>query len=88
MYWARLDKIYYVNTKRDAAKINFDDDFIYNELKLSIEHRRLPTIQLLRDEAQFAFNQWCDSIEKKVLIIELNISTYTSNFQLQDVHGG
>jgi len=64
IYWARLDKIYYANTKKDAAEINFDDEFIYNELDLSIEQRQLPTVQLLRDEAQIAFIQWRDSTDR------------------------
>jgi len=64
IYWARPDKIYYANTKKDAAKINFDDDFIYNELELPISNRKLPTIQLLRDEAQIAFSNWMDSTKK------------------------
>lgn len=64
IYWARLDKIYYANTKKDAAEINFDDEFIYNELDLSIERRQLPTVQLLRDEAQIAFIQWRDNTDK------------------------
>ena len=64
IYWARPDKIYYANTKQDAAKINFDDHFIYSEINLSINERTLPTIQLLRDEAQTAFTQWQESTEK------------------------
>ena len=66
IYWARLDKIYYANTKKDAAEINFDDDFIYSELGLSIEERKLPTVQILRDEAKIAFTKWSESTSKKV----------------------
>lgn len=65
IYWARPSMIYYANTKKDAADINFDDDFIYNELDLSIDQRKLPTIQLLRDEAQIAFKKWSESTMKK-----------------------
>ena len=64
IYWARPAKIYYANTKRDAADIDFDDVFIYNELDLAIDQRKLPTIQLLRDEAQVAFSQWRESAQK------------------------
>ena len=64
IYWARPDKIYFANTKKDAAEINFDDDFIYNELDLSITQRKLPTIQLLRDEALIAFSKWMASKNK------------------------
>ncbi|MDC0479945.1 nucleoside deaminase [Candidatus Marinimicrobia bacterium] len=64
IYWARPDKIYYANTKQDASNINFDDQFIYSELDVSIAERKLPTIQLLRNEAQTAFIQWQESTEK------------------------
>ena len=64
IYWARPAKIYYANTKKDAADIDFDDVFIYDELDLAIDQRKLPTIQLLQDEAQIAFSQWRDSTNK------------------------
>jgi tRNA(Arg) A34 adenosine deaminase TadA len=58
IYWARLNAIYFGNSKKDAAEINFDDNFIYDEFDISLNERKLPTIQLLRDEAQSAFIQW------------------------------
>ena len=64
IYWARPDRIYFANTRKDAADINFDDNFIYNELDVSISQRKLPTTQLLRDEAQMAFTQWRESTAK------------------------
>ena len=64
IYWARSDRIYFANTREDAADINFDDNFIYNELDVSISQRKLPTTQLLRDEAQMAFTQWRESTAK------------------------
>ena len=64
IYWARPDRIYFANTREDAADINFDDNFIYNELDVSTSQRKLPTTQLLRDEAQMAFTQWRESTAK------------------------
>lgn len=64
IYWARPAKIYYANTKEDAANISFDDSFIYTELNLPKEERQLPTVQLLRDEALLAFSQWRESTRK------------------------
>ena len=64
IYWARPDRIYFANTREDAADINFDDNFIYNELDVSISQRKLPTTQLLRDEAQMAFTRWRESTAK------------------------
>lgn len=65
IYWARPDKIYYANTKEDAAAINFDDQHIYEELDRPLEIRKLPAIQLLRDEAQVAFRKWSESTDKE-----------------------
>jgi Cytosine/adenosine deaminases len=58
IYWARLDAIYYANTKKDAAEINFDDKFIHDEHELPLEKRKISMTQLLRDEAIEAFNKW------------------------------
>jgi len=65
IYWARIDKIYYANTKADAAAIGFDDHFIYDEIACSMENRKLPIVQLLRDEAIVVFNEWDHSEENK-----------------------
>jgi guanine deaminase len=64
IYWARISKIYYANTKADAAAIGFDDHFIYDELELPMEKRKMPFEQLMRDSAQPAFKLW-KSIEDK-----------------------
>lgn len=61
LYWAKVDTIYYGNTKADAASINFDDQFIYEELKKTLDQRKLPIKQLLREEAQQAFKLWEES---------------------------
>lgn len=58
IYWSRISKIYYANTKHDAAEFGFDDKFIYEELGLSVEKRKLPVVQLLRNEALEAFKNW------------------------------
>lgn len=65
IYWARIETIYYANTKADAAHIGFDDQFIYEELDLPMSERKLPVVQLLRDEALGAFKAW-DATEMKV----------------------
>jgi len=64
IYWARLDKIYFANTKNDARDIDFDDSFIYEELEKPIEKRKIPTTQLLREEAIAAFEKWRDKEDK------------------------
>lgn len=64
IYWAHLDKVYYGNTKRDAASIGFDDAFIYEELALDPSKRRLKMEALLPDEAIAAFEAWRDKTDK------------------------
>jgi len=64
IYWARCRKIYYANTRRDAALIEFDDDFIYREVAAPIARRRLPMRQLLRAEAITVFQEWRDKADK------------------------
>lgn len=58
IYWARLGGIYYANTKKDAAAIGFDDAFIYREMRLPLQKRRLKMKQMLRGEALKVFNEW------------------------------
>jgi len=64
VYWAHLDKMYYGNTKADAKNIGFDDSFIYDEIELKPEKRRLLTTQLLSDEAIEAFKAWANTENK------------------------
>lgn len=58
IYWSRIKLIYYANTRKDAADIGFDDQFIYDEIDLAMDKRKLPVVQLLRNEAQQVFKQW------------------------------
>ena len=64
IYWAHLNKMYYGNTKHDAAEIGFDDSFIYEEIALTPEHRRLASCRLLGEEALKAFHLWTDKADK------------------------
>lgn len=64
IYWAHLDKIYYANDRKDAAKIGFDDDFIYQEIALPNYRRNKPSEIILRDEAIKAFELWEKKADK------------------------
>jgi|TARA_B100000315_G_C14186608_1_gene411404 tRNA(Arg) A34 adenosine deaminase TadA len=64
IYWARIDKIYYANTREDARKIDFDDSLIYSELKKNISERKIPMTQMMRDEALKAFELWDKKTDK------------------------
>ena len=64
IYWSRADKLYFGNTRHDAAAIHFDDEFIYEELAKPIKERSLFTQQLLREEALQAFQKWEQNDQK------------------------
>lgn len=64
IYWAHIDRIYYGNTKKDAAEIDFADDFIYKELDKPIGERSVPFIPLLRNESIHTFQMWSKKDDK------------------------
>jgi tRNA(Arg) A34 adenosine deaminase TadA len=64
IYWARLKKVFYANTRKDAAKIEFDDDLIYREVARPISRRLIPMRQLLRGEALEVFSEWKSKPDK------------------------
>lgn len=64
IYWARLKRVFYANTRKDAAKIQFDDDFLYREVGLPISKRAIPMKQFLRNEAILAFKEWDAKADK------------------------
>jgi len=63
-YWARLDKIFYGNDRKDAKNINFDDDFIYEEIKKDFKDRSLPIKKIEGTNAIKAFDIWKEKIDK------------------------
>jgi len=64
IYWARLRRMVYAVTRADAAKIGFDDEYLYQEVMKHIEARDLPTEQMLREEGLTAFNAWAAKPDK------------------------
>jgi guanine deaminase len=58
IYWARLDRVYFASTAADAAKAGFDDSFIYQEIQKPDAQRKIPMIQLMREESLAAFRAW------------------------------
>lgn len=66
IYWARPDKVYYGCSQKDAADIDFDDEFIYKEIELPYEKRSIPFEQLARDIALEPFQKWSDKDDKTV----------------------
>ncbi|MBO7256328.1 MAG: nucleoside deaminase [Bacteroidales bacterium] len=63
-YWAHIDKIYYAADRYDAAKVGFDDEFIYKELSLPISARRLGLEQIMPEDGLVPFVKWSENNEK------------------------
>jgi len=66
IFWARIERIYYANTREDAARIGFDDDELYREVARPLSERTVPNEQLLADEGRVAFDAW-DAKPDKIL---------------------
>ena len=64
IYWSGIKKIYYGNTAIDAKLINFGDQFIYDEIERAANERSIPSICMLRHEAQQAFRDWRLKVDK------------------------
>jgi guanine deaminase len=64
IYWARLDRAYFANNREDAARIGFDDSFLYDEVAKPIKDRSLPLIHLPSEEAGSIFQEWRDKEDK------------------------
>jgi guanine deaminase len=64
IYWARLDAVYYANTREDAARIGFDDDHIYREFAKTIEGRDIAFVKLDLPEADAVFQAWTAKPDK------------------------
>ncbi len=66
IYWARPDKIYFGNSREDAAAIGFDDSMIYEEINSDLKDRKIPMINLGREAAQKVFIEWSEKKDKTI----------------------
>jgi guanine deaminase len=64
IYWARPDKVFYAANKTDAAKVGFDDSFIYNEIGKDYSSRKIPFINIMRKDALQIFTDWINNPHK------------------------
>jgi len=64
IYWARPQIIYFANTREDAQSIGFDDSFIYDEIPLALEERKIQMLSMARDAAKLVFDEWKNKIDK------------------------
>ena len=65
IYWARIGRVVYGNTRADAERIGFDDQWIWQDLSRGNSDRRIAMTEMMRDEALAAFEIW-DRKEDKV----------------------
>ncbi len=64
IYWARIDRMYYANSRDDAAAIDFDDEWLYREVALDIDKRNLPTERMMAGDAVEVFREWAQKPDK------------------------
>lgn len=64
IYWARPKVVYFANKREDAANIGFDDSMIYEEFGIGYDKRKIPIINLLREDAMKIFEQWQNKKDK------------------------
>jgi guanine deaminase len=65
IYWARPEKVYFANTRKDAASVGFDDEFIYQEIIIDPDERSIPMYHLPDKEAAKVLDKWMISPFKK-----------------------
>lgn len=66
IYWARPDRVYYANTRHDAARIGFDDSFIYEELITAMDDRKIAMFTVGREDAIRVFEEWQQKQDKSL----------------------
>lgn len=66
IYWARPRKVIFANTREDAAGIDFDDDFIYQEINLKMTERKIPFVQYSHPDAKAVFDAWKQLLKKSI----------------------
>jgi len=64
IWWARIERIYYCNSRADAAAIDFDDEAIYQEIRRPLHERQLPLERLDDEQAKAAFTCWVAKEDK------------------------
>ncbi|HUO27135.1 MAG TPA: nucleoside deaminase [Candidatus Aquilonibacter sp.] len=64
IYWAHLARVYFASCAEDASSAGFDDSMIYREIALPYAGRRIPMVQMMREEAVAAFRAWREKPDK------------------------
>jgi tRNA(Arg) A34 adenosine deaminase TadA len=64
IYWARPDRVFFAATASDAAAAGFDDSFIYEELKLPQQERKIPLEPMMREAGLEPFREWTNKNDR------------------------
>jgi len=64
IYWAHLARINFGNLAADAAKIGFDDSFIYEQFARPVQQRSIPMVPMMREQALAGFRAWQERTNK------------------------
>ena len=64
IWWARIEIVYYANTREDAARIGFDDAEVYREVSRNIEDRHIPMKRYKNELAKLAMEDWAKKKDK------------------------
>ncbi len=64
IYWARPKQVFFACTREDAARIGFDDQFIYEEIEKNFENRQMKLVNLMRDQGLTVFVNWANKTDK------------------------
>jgi len=58
IHWAKIKKLYYGCTNKDASKIGFDDKFIYDVIRGVSKKKQVKIKRINRDECLEPFRLW------------------------------
>ena len=64
IYWARPERVFFAATRQDAARIGFDDEFIYEELQIDPDSRSIPMLYTNNKKALELFKKWAEKEDK------------------------
>lgn len=64
IYWARIDRVYYGNTRKDAKAIGFDDDYIYDEIAKPLDEQKISITRCGEEYAKKSFAMWSNKYDK------------------------
>jgi tRNA(Arg) A34 adenosine deaminase TadA len=64
IYWARPARVFFACTAADAAAAGFDDAFIYRQIALPLAERKIPFLDMMRQESLACFRAWTEKQDR------------------------